>query len=215
MRFRGALGAVTGAALLILGATLVSGVLATPPPGHKVTICHATNSDTNPYVVIDVDIASSGYVKAGHSDHTGPIWYAGAKDEKVKWGDIIPAYDYAPTTFHYPGLNWTDEGQAIWENDCQIPTETGAPTQSAAVETDEPSGSPFQSVEAETDEPSGTPFQSVAGDTEEPSEPETATSAVGTSAPDSASWLLVVALGVLLGAVMLLTPTRRSMHVER
>ena len=41
----------------------------------------------------------------------------------MNWGDIIPPYDYQPDdeapVFHYDGLNWTDEGQAIWENDCQ------------------------------------------------------------------------------------------------
>jgi hypothetical protein len=26
-----------------------------PPPGHKVTICHGTASETNPYVLITID----------------------------------------------------------------------------------------------------------------------------------------------------------------
>ena len=68
--------------VLLLASLLVFGVsqaaLATKPgsePGaideHKVTICHATNSASNPYVVITIDIAAwntSGDV--GHSpDH--------------------------------------------------------------------------------------------------------------------------------------------------
>jgi hypothetical protein len=31
---------------------------ATPPPDHKVAICHRTASETNRYVYIEVDIAS-------------------------------------------------------------------------------------------------------------------------------------------------------------
>lgn len=53
---------LVGAALLVPAVTM-----ATPPdPGHKVTICHRTNSDTNPYVMETVDIASTGHLQGGH-----------------------------------------------------------------------------------------------------------------------------------------------------
>ncbi len=86
---------------------------------------------------------------------------------------------------------------------------------SDVVETDEPSDvietdEPSQSVAIETDEPSESPFQSVEGDTDEPSEPDTAT--IGGSkhvgSPADGAWLLVVALGVLLASVVVLTPAR-------
>jgi hypothetical protein len=51
-------------------------------PAHKVTICHATASRTNPYVTITVDIASI-IGDSGHG-HSG-----------VNEGDIIPAFDIA------------------------------------------------------------------------------------------------------------------------
>jgi len=35
---------------------------------HKVTICHYTHSQTNPYVVITVDVAA--FDGLGHNDHT-------------------------------------------------------------------------------------------------------------------------------------------------
>jgi hypothetical protein len=51
------------ASLLIL--TVTQTALATKPgtvpgaiDGHKITICHATNSATNPYVVITIDVAA-------------------------------------------------------------------------------------------------------------------------------------------------------------
>ena len=83
--------------------------------GDKATICHATHSETNPYVIITV--AYSAVDSDGNNDHmhhTGPVWYAGAKADGVDWGDIIPPIDGVT-----PGLNWTTEGAAIWENGCK------------------------------------------------------------------------------------------------
>ena len=61
-------------------------------PEHKVTICHATASKTNPYVMITVDVASI----VGDSGHGS---------SGVNEGDIIPAfniagYSYAGHTLH-------------------------------------------------------------------------------------------------------------------
>jgi hypothetical protein len=54
---------VTTVSLLTL--SVMGPALATRPgsspdleDGHKITICHATNSETNPYVVITIDIAA-------------------------------------------------------------------------------------------------------------------------------------------------------------
>ncbi len=126
MKRRG-LAALLGALALTLSA--MTAVLATAPTGHKVTLCHATSSEKNPYVQIRVDISSAGYgdKKGGHDSHgRDGVWYPGAKADGFDWGDIIPAYDYTPPggqPFHYPGLNLTDEGRAILENGCKIPQE--------------------------------------------------------------------------------------------
>lgn len=100
--FVGGLIFVFGLAAVMIGSTAVVAT-ATKPPDHKVTICHATGSQTNPYVVINVDIASSGYLKAGHDLHDD---------------DIIPPYTYG--TFSYPGKNWTASGQTILANGCRL-----------------------------------------------------------------------------------------------
>ena len=109
-------------------------------PAFKVTLCHATDADNNPYTRNTVSfnsIADADDVN-GHGDHTGPIWVAGDQAEKVKWGDIIPEY-YYPTgvpsgsTLHYTGMNWTTAGQAIWNNACNIPGPTPPPTERKAV----------------------------------------------------------------------------------
>jgi hypothetical protein len=68
-----------------------------PEPSRKVTICHRTHSETNPYVRITVDYNSVNK-KSGHQGHDEiyageHVFKAGiykrAKDKL--WGDIIPA----------------------------------------------------------------------------------------------------------------------------
>jgi hypothetical protein len=84
---------VTG--LVLLGATAPAAATDDEEKGdHKVTICHATGSDTNPYVQITVDWHA---LKAHHSEH---------------WGDIIPG------GHKWGGQNWDVDGQAIYYNGC-------------------------------------------------------------------------------------------------
>jgi hypothetical protein len=127
---RSRLSTATAAAALAGGLLVVGAapVMATPPDVHKVTICHATASQDNPYLQQSVDIASSGsdegQLQGGHAGHTGAVWYQGIVG---KWGDIIPPYDYAPTGYHFDGLNWDADGQAIYRNDCLAPQSESQP----------------------------------------------------------------------------------------
>ena len=60
--------AVIGVFLISSGFSLTTSAYATKPaPDHKVNVCHATSSDTNPYVFINVDIASTKF--EGHLMH--------------------------------------------------------------------------------------------------------------------------------------------------
>ena len=89
----------------------------------KVTICHATDSNSNPYVNPNVNISSSGHLQGGHdTQHLGPIWTPTSKADGIVWGDIIPPYTLR-TAFVYPGHNWDEAGQAIWNNGCKVPSE--------------------------------------------------------------------------------------------
>lgn len=98
-------------------------------PGEEqhqpVTICHRTNSNSNPYVQITVDDdAVDGKGGADHyGEHQGPVWNATLKDQHIKWGDIIP-----PVSPHHEGLNWTEEGRAIYDKDCVAGTPEEPPT---------------------------------------------------------------------------------------
>ena len=97
-------------------------------PKDKVTICHATDADTHPYVVNQP--AEDGDV-SGHADHTGPVWDSTLKAAGTKWGDIIPPFTFPGGS--YPGLNWDTAGIAIYNNGCKVPgevTPTPTPTKS-------------------------------------------------------------------------------------
>ena len=73
---------VTG--LVLLGATAPAAATDDEEKGdHKVTICHATGSDSNPYVQITVDWHA---LKAHHSEHWGDIIPGGHKWERPKLG---------------------------------------------------------------------------------------------------------------------------------
>jgi hypothetical protein len=116
-----------------LGSAVALAVMSVPGVGlaaskgnsnDKQTICHATNSDTNPYVVITPN--KNGDLD-GHAKHTGPIWTPALKDQHISWGDIIPPFDYNDhgTPAHFNGLNWTATGQAWFANGCKAPTGGG------------------------------------------------------------------------------------------
>jgi hypothetical protein len=120
---------------LLLGFLLWGNAKSVEATQDKVTICHATASNSNPYIVNQPD--KSGDV-AGHDDHDGGVYPADP------WGDIIPPFTYTEeeevcgwewhiwhwvwdcddvdVEHQYPGKNWP-EGQAIWENGCVIPEE--------------------------------------------------------------------------------------------
>jgi len=117
---------------------------------HKIDICNRTDSHTNQYIKINVDKNST---VQGHNTHNGPIWYQGIVDkwgdiippfeyeecppngskEYDEDNCILPGYTCEQgnkcamplSAGTYPGINWTTYGQAIWENNCNIPNENG------------------------------------------------------------------------------------------
>ena len=99
-----------GGSVVVSGALLVGPAIATP--SQNFTICHATNSDSNPYRVITVNTSSieeanNSLAKLynGHGDHDGLLWNADLKGSHVKWGDIIGPFEYTSKgkTVSYPG----------------------------------------------------------------------------------------------------------------
>lgn len=89
----------------------------------KVLICHRDNDVLKPYEKISVNQNSTDGSGGGgdHFDeHKGPLAYSEAiaqslKDDHIKWGDIIPPI---LGTDAADGLNWSQLGQAMWNNDC-------------------------------------------------------------------------------------------------
>jgi hypothetical protein len=108
----------------------------TTAPPTKVRICHATSSNSNPYVSEEPAIANNGDLSGGHLNHTGPVFPADG------WGDIIPPYTYVDEngkTQTFPGYNWT-AGEAIYQNSCEPKRPT--PTRIVVVKSLSPSNDP-------------------------------------------------------------------------
>ena len=131
---------VVGALTLVStigGVVAANNAVSDPAPGQNLTICHRTNSNTNPYVIESPNINATG-LHGGHITHTGPIWDPTLKSKHIKWGDIIPAFDYTDKggiTQHFPGLNDDAEGAQILANGCNIPNTVvpGTPTVTQSV----------------------------------------------------------------------------------
>ncbi len=94
-----------------------------PNEDAKVSICHRDSNVKQPYgpkkIEVSVNAADNSEEKSDHASHTGPVATSeevaqNLKDVHEDWGDIIPPHD------DFEGLNWTTEGQAIWNNDCQF-----------------------------------------------------------------------------------------------
>ena len=202
----------------LLGAALAlpaTAIATQPSPDHQVTICHATDSDHNPYVRETVDIASSGYVQGGHNEHAGPIWDATLKGQHVKWGDIIPPYTYGD--FSFPGMNWSAAGQGIWLNGCLAPlpspaspsSSVSSPSASVSVSPSLPSYVPKTTVSpsaSQSAQPSGT----VLGETgtQAPTPPPTDRAASTLPAADSGWQLALLAMASAVASLMAMTPRR-------
>lgn len=117
------IGATLALVALVLGAVVPTATVGATvvEDDNKVTICHRTNSVKNPYVKITVDeSAVDGEGQNDHTQHTGPIATSEAvaqalKDNKQKWGDIIPDAAHGGVG---AGLNWSYTGYKIFKNNC-------------------------------------------------------------------------------------------------
>jgi hypothetical protein len=122
MRRRLGVFSVIGATLaaLAVGGIGILSASAAPQDPNNVAICHATNASDNadnPYNLITP--ATQGVLNGHFTQHNEPvIWEPGLKEQGIQWGDIIPA-----NTPGIPaeGLNWSAEGQAIYNNGCVPP----------------------------------------------------------------------------------------------
>jgi hypothetical protein len=87
-----------------------------PPADENDGLCHATGSESNPYVLIE-DISSAGIFN-GHFDEDGPG--PEAPGDHQNNADIIPPFTYQGEEY---SQNWDEAGQALFENDCVVDEE--------------------------------------------------------------------------------------------
>jgi hypothetical protein len=112
-----------GLGSLVIGVILaVTGLTASPASAavndHQIEICHATSSETNPYTTPTPNkwqiTAPNGHGTL-HADDIIPPFLAGSHGGH-SWDD-------------YPGKNWTEENEQVWENGCNdVPPAIGSIT---------------------------------------------------------------------------------------
>jgi LPXTG-motif cell wall-anchored protein len=178
MNGRKSLGLITsmaGGALVLAGLLTLPGAASATSEHHKVTICHHTSSDSSPYQMVSVDhSAVDGHGESDHAKHTGSVWHPGARS----WGDIIP-----PVKDVTGGLNWSDLGQAFYNNGCNQPPE---PTTTVTLPpvTDPPVTDPPVTDPPVTDPPVTDPPVTDPPVTDPPvTEPEATTTSVDSEGP--------------------------------
>ena len=104
--------------------------------------------------------------------------------KKLKFAYPITVDDYDWVTHNFPGMNWTTEGQAIWNNDCNVPTPSPSPSPSPSC-TPTPSPSPSETPEP-SPSPSLTPTPTpspAGGTTTNIKKPKISPQVLGTQAP--------------------------------
>jgi hypothetical protein len=94
---------------MVAAGSVVLGVPAPVSAANDGVLCHATTSESRPYVAIRFKTDRP----TGHAEHVGPIYLPGMTSG---WGDIIPAYP------GFAGLNNDGFGQAILAAGCVYPT---------------------------------------------------------------------------------------------
>jgi LPXTG-motif cell wall-anchored protein len=108
-------------AMLLAGLGVSTAGATQPNPEHQVTLCHRTDSYTNPYREITVDVASVLNTE-GHDSHDGRIFFPDIPKHE-QWGDIIPPFDFGPGE-QYAGQNYGTDGQAILAAGCTVASVT-------------------------------------------------------------------------------------------
>lgn len=112
----GFIGAV--AIITVVGAVSAATIMGTP--SNNLLICSADSKATWLGKPVQYNMPLKVIDSAGTLPFKGgPIWTVGA----TSYGDIVPPYSFTPTkgpVIVFPGHNWTEQGQYIWDNGCLI-----------------------------------------------------------------------------------------------
>jgi hypothetical protein len=130
VKHRRLIGSVAALVLVAGGVAAVTGAAGAVSDHPNVTICHAEDFGNAQRPYIQITPNTFGDLN-GHTNHDGPLFQAGVGGPQAHWGDIIPPFDFPAQGQspggHFDGLNWTAEGQAIFDNGCVPVTETVTP----------------------------------------------------------------------------------------
>jgi hypothetical protein len=204
MKLRSKLAAMLGAGVLVLGVAgiAMAGNGASNPwngQGYPSDSCTPTTTGTMLWIFNNggtpTDLTINGHLQSGTWDAKG----GGSFHFTV----TIDANNYPPTS---ASANYTgDNGQLVLSG-CNESTSSSSSSSSSTSFTSSESGS--STTESSTTSSSTSFTGSESGETSVPSQPNTATVGDSNSGPSNGAWLLVAALGALIGSVVVLTPAR-------
>ena len=117
---------------------------------NKVTICHATGSDFHSFQMNQPDAEGDLNGHLGHQnneDIVPPFTLLVCPSDNDAYGDEAPGKDcmrgnkfaFPDSTSQFPGLNWTTQNQAIWNNNCNAVSSSPTPTPTPSAD---PSATP-------------------------------------------------------------------------
>jgi archaellin len=88
-------------AVAVLALAAAAGLSAVTTAGAQeaedgLEICHRTNSNAHPYIVIETDANGQNGGTDHLGEHTGPLWNPTLKQQHLEWGDVVPPTDENP-----------------------------------------------------------------------------------------------------------------------
>ena len=199
----------SAATLIALAPIMARPAVAQPVP--KYTICHRTASVGNPYRIITVrqnavDGIAGNQPRADHfNEHTGPIFDPTTMVQGDSWGDIIP-----PVPGFHDGLNWTDEGQTILENGCNVPTPTTTPPPTSTTPPPTSTTPPPSSTTPPPTSGTTTPPPSTPKPPPPPNSPPTPPHVTASTGINALPLFVLAGVLAIAGTLMLRIGSRRS-----
>jgi LPXTG-motif cell wall-anchored protein len=103
----------------------------------NITICHRTNSNANPYVIITTDASGQNGGTDHLHEHQGPVWDPTLKKQKIEWGDVIPpppGQTEGSQAYEQLEDQQAGEGQAYIDRGCHAAEPPVVPTHSVTLD---------------------------------------------------------------------------------
>jgi hypothetical protein len=207
MKLRSKLAAMLGAGVLVLGVAGIAMAAAPGNPwqgnGYPSDSCTPTTTGTMLWIFNNggtpTDLTINGHLQSGS-------WEQEGNSSTFHFTTTIDATNYPPTSAF---ANHTGDAGQLVLSGCNEGSSSSSSSSTSFTSSESGSSTTESSTTESSTTSSSTSFTgSESGETSVPSQPNTATVGDSNSGPSNGAWLLVAALGALIGSVVVLTPAR-------